>query len=248
MSQSTTESTNSSLKGSPWSVIRLVGYGLLLMSLLEYATILIPPRLLNPEWEFSAMGQIVERLPVPLLALAIIFLGDTQARQKWERPLLRILSWFALGFSLFLFLMIPLWGVMNTVRLNNQSAQMIEAQVTAQTQQFSQFEEQLNQASPDEISSFLESQGVALDDVEGTPKDLILGEIQQLREQVQEQADTEKTSRRNTLFERSIKWNLSALISGVLFLYIWRLTRWARVPVRKRSKVTQQKNMLEENS
>lgn len=248
MSQSTTESTGSSLKGNPWSVIRLVGYGLLLMSLLEYATILIPPRLLNPEWEFSAMGQIVERLPVPLLALAIIFLGDTQARQKWERPLLRILSWFALGFSLFLFLMIPLWGVMNTVRLNNQSAQMIEAQVTAQTQQFSQFEEQLNQASPDEISSFLESQGVALDDVEGTPKDLILGEIQQLREQVQEQADTEKTSRRNTLFESSIKWNLSALISGVLFLYIWRLTRWARVPVRKRSKVTQQKNMLEENS
>jgi hypothetical protein len=238
MANPSAESSSPASKGTSWGIIRIVGYGLLVMSLLEYLAILLPPRLLDPEWEFSALGQIVERVPVPLLALALIFLGDTQLRQKWERPLLGVLSWFSLGLSIFLFLMIPFWGVMNTVRLNTQNIQEIDGQLTAQSDQFTQFEQQLNQASPEDITTFLESQGVTLEDSAGDPKDQILGQLQQIRERSQEQADIEKVSRRNTLFESSIKWNASALISGILFVYIWRLSRWARVSGKKRSKAT----------
>jgi len=223
-------------KAFSFAILRLVGYGLLILSVLEYATILIPPQLMNPEWEFSAMGQVVERVPVPLLALALVFLGDTQMRRGWERPCLKILSWLALGFSIFLFLMIPFWGVMNTMRLSTLSAAAINQQYDAQAQQFSQFEQQLNQASPEDISNFLTSQGVALEDSSQPPKEQILGQLQTLQQQLQEQAKAERTAQQRTLLERAIKWNLSAMVSGVLFAYIWHLTPWTRTSSKKRSK------------
>jgi len=236
MTQVPHDAPPTSPKAFSFSIMRLVGYGLLLLTLLEYATILIPPRLMNPEWEFAALGQVVERVPVPLLALALIFLGDTQVRQAWERPFLKVLSWLTLVFSLFLFLLIPFWGVMNTVRLNNFNEAAINQQYEAQAQQFTQFEQQLNQASPEEIANFLTSQGVALDSTAQPPKEQLLGQLQTLQQQLQEQAQAERSSRMNTLLESSIKWNLSALISGVLFAYIWHLTGWARVGTKKRSK------------
>ncbi|MBD1911489.1 MULTISPECIES: HpsJ family protein [unclassified Leptolyngbya] len=223
-------------KAFSFSIIRMVGYGLLLLSLLEYLTILIPPQLMNPEWEFSAMGQMVERVPVPLLALALVFLGDTQTRQAWERPCLKVLSWLALGFSLFLFLMIPLWGVMDTMRLNTMNEATINQQFQAQTERFTQFEQQLNQATPEDIANFLSSQGIKLEESTQPPKEQIMGQLQTLRQQMQTQADAEKAARRNTLLQSSIKWNLSALISSVLFAYVWYLTPWARIGNKKRSK------------
>lgn len=223
-------------KSFSFAMIRMVGYGLLLLSLLEYATILIPPQLMNPEWEFAAMGQVVERVPVPLLALALIFLGDTQIRQAWERPCLKVLSWLALGFSLVLFLMIPFWGVMDTVRLNTMNNAAITQQYQAQAQRFTEFEQQLNQATPEDITNFLTSQGIQLEDSTQPPKEQIMGQLQTLQQQLQNQAATEKTARRKTLLQSSIKWNLSALIAGVLFAYVWYLTPWARVGSKKRSK------------
>lgn len=223
-------------KSFSFAIIRMVGYGLLLLSLLEYAAILIPPQLMNPEWEFTAMGQVVERVPVPLLALALIFLGDTQTRQSWERPCLKVLSWLALGFSLVLFLMIPFWGVMDTVRLNTMNDAAITQQYQAQNQRFIEFEQQLNQATPNDITNFLTSQGIQLEDSTQPPKEQIMGQLQTLRQQLQTQAATEKTARRKTLLQSSIKWNLSALIAGVLFAYVWYLTPWARVGNKKRTK------------
>ncbi len=220
-------------------LFRWAGYGLLILTLLDLATILLPPRLMDPVWEFETMGAVIERIPVPLLAIALIFFGELQFRSKWERPLIKVISWGTLIFGIFLLLMIPL-GVNNTLRLNSQNITQIEAQYSQQMDQLTQFEQRLNQASPDEMKAFLESQGIALDGAATkTPKQEILSQLSTIKARMQTQADTEKTSRRNTLMESSIKWNLSALISGFLFAYVWHLTRWARGSRKKRSKVSQ---------
>lgn len=220
-------------------LFRWAGYGLLILTLLDLATILLPPRLMDPVWEFETMGAVMERVPVPLLAIALIFFGELQFRSKWERPLIKVISWGTLIFGIFLLLMIPL-GVNNTLRLNSQNITQIEAQYSQQMDQLTQFEQRLNQASPEEMKVFLESQGIALDGVATkTPKQEILSQLSTIKARMQTQADTEKTSRRNTLMESSIKWNLSALISGFLFAYVWDLTRWARGSRKKRSKVSQ---------
>ncbi|MDY7023338.1 MAG: HpsJ family protein, partial [Cyanobacteriota bacterium] len=50
------------------NLVRWVGYGFLVLSFFDLIDILYPPDFMNPAWELQTMGQIVERLAVPLLA------------------------------------------------------------------------------------------------------------------------------------------------------------------------------------
>jgi hypothetical protein len=212
-------------KSASLALLRLVGYGLLILTLLDLGAILMPPQLMNPVWEFEALGQIVERVPVPLLALALIFFGETQLRRKWERPLLKILSWLSLAFAIFLLVTVPLWGVMNTIRINNQNSTQLTTQLNAQREQVAAVEEQLNQASVEDIAEFLQSQGV---DSQDASKEQLLAELETAKQRMESEFNSQSTSRRNTLLESAIKWNLSAFISSFIFAYMWHLTRWAR--------------------
>lgn len=235
MSQSQPESSFAT-KPIAFSIMRWVGYGLLVLTILDYIAVLLPTRLMNPAWEFETMGSIIERIPVPLLAAALIFFGENQARSKWEKPLLKVLSWASLVFAIVLFLMIPFWGINNTLRLNTQTQTQINSQYNAQVEQLDQVEEHLNQASSEEIIELLESQGFEVEGAPGSTKEQLLNQLEQVRQRVKTQADTERGNRGQALFESSIKWNLSAFISGALFAYIWRLTRWARGAAKKKAK------------
>ena len=49
------------------SILRLVGYGLLLITVVNISFLLIPLQLMNPLWEFQTVGAIVERTPFSIL-------------------------------------------------------------------------------------------------------------------------------------------------------------------------------------
>lgn len=53
--------------------LRWVGYGLLLLALFDTIEVLTPPQFTNPAWEFQTIGALVERVPVPLLGLVLVF-------------------------------------------------------------------------------------------------------------------------------------------------------------------------------
>ncbi len=99
---------------------RLVGYGLLFLFLMDLAEILIPPRFLNPQWEFNVLGQIVERVPIPLLAFILIFYGGNYLRKSWEIYFLAFVSWLTLFIGIFFILAVPL-GIVNSLRINKQA-------------------------------------------------------------------------------------------------------------------------------
>lgn len=223
------------------TLFRWAGYGLLILTLMDFVAIVFPPRFMNPAWEFESMGAIIERIPVPLLAIAMIFFGEGYARSKWEPAVLKTLSWLCLVGGILLLLMIPL-GVTNTMRLNAQNQTQLSGQYSQQMEQLKAFEERLNQASPSEIQSFLESQGLTIDTSSGkAPKEQILNQLNQVKQRLETQVEAEQTSRRNALIESSVKWNLGALIAGFLFTYTWKLTRWARSGgKRKRNKVVKE--------
>jgi hypothetical protein len=183
---------------------------------------------MDPVWEFETMGAIVERIPVPLLALGFIFFGDSQLRGQWERLLLKVLSWASLAFAVFLVLLIPFWGIISSSRINNQTVNQMTAQYDVRSQQLNELEAQLNEASPDDVATFLQDQGVELEELEAAPKEQMLMQLTQAKTRVQKEFENQQTSQRNTLIKSSLKWNLSALISSVLFAYVWHLTRWAR--------------------
>jgi hypothetical protein len=210
------------------SILRSLGYGLLLLAFFDIVEMFVPPNFMNPAWEFQTFGALVERVPVPLIGLVLVFFGEMNSRSKWEFPILKLLSWLTVLFALLFFLLIPL-GVGNTLRLNNQSVAQISTLSKQQISQAEQVEKQLSQATPQQIDNFLKSQGRSLEGK--NPEELktqVLSKVSQAKKEIKTQAEATQSSRGLNLIKSSVKWNLGALVAGGLFISIWKGTRWAR--------------------
>jgi len=212
-------------------VVRWVGYGLLILAFFDVVVILVPPVLMNPAWELNAIGQLVERVPVPLLGLALVFLGERDQRTRWEPLILNILSWLTLLVGIVFFLMVPL-GIVNTIRLDRQNQQ----QVTRLEQRQEQIQQQKEALG--KVTTIEQMQSLIMDSQGRTPQIQDAQQLAEFKEQLStfleqgetqiQQAQSQKKSQRSGVIEDSAKWNLGALVSAALFVSIWRLTGWAR--------------------
>ncbi|AFZ25647.1 hypothetical protein Cylst_3507 [Cylindrospermum stagnale PCC 7417] len=210
------------------NIWRLVGYGLLLLVFFDIVEIFYPLNLMNPAWEFQTMGSLVERVAVPLLSLLLVFSGKLEKRAKWERPLLALLSWLTLLVGLLYILLIPL-GVTSTIRLYRANLEQFNQEYTQQVSQANQVEKQLNETTPTQLENLIKRQGRSLDGRD--PQELktqLLAQLGQAKKQIKTQGEAKKSSGNLRLLKSSVKWNLGALVSAVLFISIWKGTRWAR--------------------
>lgn len=216
-------------------LLRWLGYGLLLLALFDVIEILVPPQIMNPVWEFQTLGALVERVPVPLIGLVLVFYGERNYRAKWEIPLLKVLSWLSLLVGILFLLLVPL-GIIDTVRINQQNNQRITTQVEQQMAQIQQVKGALAQAQTKEemeqLLSNIDSQG-------GTPTIRDSAQLAEVKEQLSSfitqgearmkaQAQETRKRQRLSLLESSVKWNLGALVSAALYIGIWRATSWLR--------------------
>ena len=216
-------------------ILRWVGYGLLVLFLFDLVEIFVPSRFMNPVWEFQTMGTLVERAAVPLIAFALVFFGESKSRSQLERPVLKSLSWLALLYGLVMLLLVPL-GVVNTLRIDRQNNAQITTQVTQQMTQIKQVKDQMAKATTkekmQEFLSLLDSQGRVPDIQDSQQLEEVTKNfssfITQTENSLKSQAETTRSSKRLALLKNSVKWNLGALVSGSLFLLIWRFTSWAR--------------------
>jgi len=210
------------------TILRTLGYGLLVLTLFDIVDIFIPPNFMNSAWEFQTLGKLVERVPVPLIGFALVFYGELHSRSKWEFPMLKFLSWLTLLFTVLFILLIPL-GIVNTLRLNNQSVAQINNLSSKQISQAEQVEKQLSQATPEQINNFSKLQGRTLDGKNPQEvKSQLLSEVSQAKEKIKNQAEATQSFQGLNLVKTSVKWNLGALVSGALFFMIWKGTHWAR--------------------
>jgi predicted PurR-regulated permease PerM len=211
--------------------LRWVGYGLLILSLLDTISVLTPANFGNRLWELQTIGALVERIPVPLLAMALIFFGEGYDRRRLEDIFLKILSWACLLLALTFILMLPL-GIFGTISVNNQNSQQITTQANQQLAQLQQVEERLKKGTPEDLknlASELTRLGVQADTK--NPQELknqILSRITPAKERLQTQSAAVQSNQRLALFKNAVKWLLGALISAVLFFMMWRGTDWAR--------------------
>lgn len=219
----------------PWlssSLLRPIGYCLLVLTLFDLISILVPLRLMNPTWEFQTIGAIVERVPVPLLEMGLVFYGENDYRATWEGLPLKFLSWVSLIAGVLLVLLAPLLLVDN-LRINDQINYQMNAQISQQMSQIGELEQQIAQATTTEDINSV----VARLNIQGVPADIknsqqlksrLVAEITQAKETVRPKAEAAWADRRFALVKNFVKWFLGALVSGALFGYIWRYTRWAR--------------------
>ena len=207
-------------------ILRLVGYGLLLMALVDLLFLLVPPQLMNPLWEFQTMGAIVERIPVTLLALVLIYYGERSDRAPIEAILLKVLSWFCLLAAVCLMLMIPL-NISNSFRIYNQHNASANAQFVTQKDNIQQFKEQLEAAgSKDEIGAILQQQAkqkVNIPDSVNTQKlkTDIIANLQSNQDNITDQAEAFRAQKKTLLLKKCLKWNLGgADLCCFVFYYL----------------------------
>jgi hypothetical protein len=232
-------------------LIRSIGYGLIAFAAIDLAVIFIPPAFGDPQWELATLGDVVERAPVPLLGILLVFWGGEERRKIWELWLLKFVSWASLLVGI-LFLALIAIGLSATLRINNTNSVQIDNQYreavnqakTTRTQ-IERVKQRVNTSKPEELQQFLRqldqrglSQGVQntqelrarlVDEVKVAEEKLIKQEADLKRN-----AAVFRSTKLKALLKSSLKWNLGALLSSVLFISIWRHTAWTRQRLRKK--------------
>lgn len=215
-------------------ILRLVGYGLLLMAMVDVLFLLIPVQLMNPIWEFETIGTIIERLPIPLLGFVLVFYGKQSDRAPIEAMLLKTLSWFALAIAICLLLTIPL-NINNGFRIYYQQTAQFNTQMVAQKDLLQQYQEQFKSIdTKKDLETILQQQSkeaIKLPDSVNTVelKTDILEKLQTKQQAITSQVNTFKTNKRSTMLKQCLRWILGSLIGAVLFFLIWKSTYWARL-------------------
>ncbi|BAY07939.1 HpsJ-like protein, cyanoexosortase A-associated [Calothrix sp. NIES-2098] len=199
------------------SLFRLVGYSLLLLAFLDLVDILFPLQFRNHVWELQTTGALVEQVTIPLIAILLVFAGKLEKRLKWEIVILGLLSRLTLLVGLLYILLIPL-GISSSVSLYNANLQQFNNGYNQQVFPSNQFEHQVSQATSREFpsrssdeNSFQASNSPVILEFNSDRQELELQQYSGIK-----------------LIKNSVKWNLGALVSAVLFIKIWQKTVWAR--------------------
>lgn len=202
------------------SCLRLLGYGLLLISAVNLIRWF--PLSFDPLQEFQAAGAVIKRIPVTLLGMVLVCYCGRGDRSIIEAAVTRILYWFSLFLAIFLLSLIPL-NVVNSLRYsqNNiaENTQLIDRDIVRQ------FEQQLEMAnSTAELSAILQQQlkqPVNLSNLINTRKfkqDIIT--TLQNEKQTINQPLAFRGQKRLMLFKKCLKWNIGALIAAIWFILI----------------------------
>lgn len=213
-------------------LLRWCGYGFLLMAGFDILQSLIPLGFTNPLWEMSTMANLVERVPIPILGFLLVFWGEDEERKIWEEKLLKVLPWLCVTLGIVFLLMLPLTAI-NTWRINQANNLQVDQKLQQEQRQIVQLESQVNQVNLEQLTAIatqLKSVGMEINTAQAQPqlKADILAQIAKAKTQMPDRAAAVKSNQTIDLLKKSLKLFLGALISGVLYLQIWRSSSWVK--------------------
>jgi hypothetical protein len=207
-------------------LFRAVGYGLLLLTLFDVVSAIVPPQFSNPGWQFQTAGGFVERSAVPLIGFILVFYDDRDARKKRELLLLRLLSWLALPIGIF-YLGLVVVFFLTPQGLNDRAEAQVKAQIEPEITKQQQIQAQFEKAQPAQIEAFMKNNRVTGMDAP-TFKSKMMQNAALAEKNLKERMVLTNSGQRLALIKNAVKWALGAMVTGVLFIKIWAGTSWAR--------------------
>jgi hypothetical protein len=216
-------------------LIRAFGYCCLILSLLDNLVLAIPFKFTDAVWELSLYGQLIERIPLLLLAFPLIFMGEYSARMTWERIITKIVAWIAIIAAVLLLLGVPL-AIVNTVRVQNIRHSEIIAKVAQQNGPIQEVANRLSKANTDnEIRNILQAMNAQANISDRInlqeAKQTLLAEIEKSVLKNQTEADVLKRRATISLWKDGAKWAIAGLFSGLFLVYVWLQSKWTRVGI-----------------
>ncbi|WP_373542888.1 HpsJ family protein [Chamaesiphon sp.] len=208
-------------------LFRVVGYGLLVLTLFDVIVAFIPLQLSNPGWQFQTAGGFVERSAVPLIGFILVFYENQDSRKKRELLILKLLSWLALVAGVFYFALVVVFFI-TPPALNDRSQAQVSAQFDPRITQVQQIQAQVGKAQPAQLEALMKNNRVPAGTDPQAFKAKVLQEAATAEKNFKDQAAITNGGQRLALFKNAIKWGLGAMVTGVLFIRIWAGTAWAR--------------------
>ncbi|MDX2256379.1 MAG: HpsJ family protein [Pseudanabaenaceae cyanobacterium bins.39] len=234
-STSTTENITANL-------VRFVGYGLLIMSISNFADALLPPRFgQDATWEFTALGKVSGSSPVTIIGLVLIFYGEATARSPFGKTILKILSWLSLVLSIF-YVIMTLIGISASIRINNENNAQASLASTQQINQFNVAKENLKNTDDtnlQRVAEFIQQRSPNLQLNRSNPTELraqLNAEIAKSEAQIKATLEESKNRAFRQLIKQSGKSLFESLVSAVILFGIWNQTKWTRTTVKQRKK------------
>lgn len=206
-------------------LLRMTGYVLLILSVLDIVSLLIPPQFLDPTWHFETIGRLVSRAPVPLIGFVLIFYGGMRYRQRLEKLLLRPLAILGLVFGLVMLLLAPL-AIMDGLRVHHENRLNYAEQVAQQEQTFAAYRTRFEQTSGANVAALARSLNlnvpITLEQDGDALKEDVLGQLSNLQATALKQAQTSRRQKKWTVIKNIVKWAAGAILSGFCLLYLGR--------------------------
>lgn len=221
-------------------LLRIAGYVLLALSLLDIISIFIPPGFTNPAWEFQMASHLVERSPVPLIGLVFLLIGEKNFK------IFKFLSRAALVAGILYLVLLPLI-VSSAWRIQEGGTR----QIAQQSVQLQSIKQQLSQAQTDrEITDTLSRLNLRINAPKSqSPQQLkkqILAGITNSEQKFQAQA-AKDAGNSLSLIKNVIKTGLGTLIAGAFFLMVWRGTaNTVKDSQKKKTKLSQNLPLVNE--
>ena len=225
----TTNLQNQSRQVFPTHILPLIGYSLLLVTVINISMSIAPLQLANPLWKFQTGGEIIETTPFVLLGMVLIYYGDDRSSVK--NAFLKTLSWLSLLFAILLLSIIPL-NISNSWHYQQQNV-ISSDRAGDREDTIQQFKHQLLAAkSETEIGIVLQQQVAEID-----LNDLL--NIQQLKDNILSDLSSDRDTlvnlkasqkdRHSTLFKKCLGWNMGALVAATLFFKFWQGTTRGKI-------------------
>lgn len=201
------------------SLFRIAGYGLLVLAFFDIIDTFIPPKF-TPEWEFGVVGSLVERVPVPLLGVLLVFASETNLR------IFKLLSRACVVVAALYILLIPL-GLTSALVIDKKNQQQLNTINNQRSIQLQALREQLSKATTgQDIAQILarinpQAQIPQINNPEAI-KTKLLKQLDQAQKKLKTETDSNHSDTRLALLEKSLKLNLGALVSSFVFFSFWR--------------------------
>jgi len=209
-------------------LLPLLGYVVVFMSLIDFASILFPLQLQNPEWELKTLSALINQSWAFLIGLGFIFtryFKENQGEALYlEIIFLRFIRWFLLIAGIGLFLAVPL-VFSDTQRLLSFVNGQVMQQEANNLKQISQIENRLAAGLlPQQLRSLgqslkLKPELLSLPDPQ--LKTVIQETLDAAKQSIPKQALEARKERSISTWKNSLRTVIALIILGITFILIW---------------------------
>jgi len=202
------------------SLFRIAGYGLLVLAFLDIIDTFFPPNFTDPGWEFGVVGNLVERVPVPLIGVILVFSSETNL------GIFKLLSKICLVVAILYLLLVPL-GITSALRIDQKNQQQSVGLNNQRTAQLQQVRDLLSRATTAQdiaqLLARLNPQGpVPQINNPQQAKSQLIANLDQAEKRSKAEIQARLSNTRLNLFEKALKLNLGAIVSAIVFFSLWR--------------------------